>query len=192
MSGSSRLQKSCATHAGSQSSSGASAALAAKLMRAQIISFAVDSEVACPQAQHSGSHEKLTGSGLERAVPLNTAINISFAAAALITTESQRVQAARQGGTTANTLLRARWWGDNLTRKAHTSTAESYETTRFLGDNPGTCFVADTAAGARWASGRAWGTDSPSSVRAPANPLPSRGDGRALQPPVTRRPDPTS
>ena len=47
-SGSSELQKSCATHAGSQSSNGTIAARTEKLMRAEMISFAVDSEVACP------------------------------------------------------------------------------------------------------------------------------------------------
>ena len=33
----------------------------------------------------------------------------SFAAASLIPAESQRIQAARKSGTTANTSLRARW-----------------------------------------------------------------------------------
>ena len=47
-SGSSGLQKSCATRAGSQSSNGTIAARAGKLMRAEMISFAVDSVGACP------------------------------------------------------------------------------------------------------------------------------------------------
>ena len=41
-------------------------------MRAEMTSFAVDSEVACPWAQLSESHEKLTSSGSELKVPLST------------------------------------------------------------------------------------------------------------------------
>ena len=74
-SGSSGLQKSCGTHAGSQSSSGTIAARAGKPTRAEMVSFTVDSEVARPWAQFSGSHETLSGSGSERAVKLSTAIN---------------------------------------------------------------------------------------------------------------------
>ena len=83
-----------------------------KLMRAEMISFAVG-----PQAQFSGSHEKLTGSGSEMAVPLSTATKKCFVSASLITTDCQQVQAARQSGegdnpgscfvTTARTTARA-------------------------------------------------------------------------------------
>ena len=72
-SGSAGLQNLCATHAGSQSSSCTIAARAWKLIRAEMISFAVDSEVACPQAQFPGSYENLTGSGSEMEIPLSTA-----------------------------------------------------------------------------------------------------------------------
>ena len=58
-SGSSGLQKSCATHAGNQSSNGTIAARAGKRMRAEMVSFAVDLEADCPWAQFSGSHEKI-------------------------------------------------------------------------------------------------------------------------------------
>ena len=102
-SGSSGLQRSCATRAGSQPSSGSIAA------RAEMISFAVDSEVACPNTQFSESYNKLTGSGSEIDAPSSTYEKQCFAAASLITTESRRVQAARWSGSTVNPPLRAPW-----------------------------------------------------------------------------------
>ena len=56
-----------------QSSSGTVAVRAVTLIRAELISFAVDSEVPCPSAQFSGSQENLSGSGSEINVPLSTA-----------------------------------------------------------------------------------------------------------------------
>ena len=59
----------------------------------------------------------------------------------LITTESQRVQAACLSGTTATHFA------------AQTSIAEPSETTRYVGDSPGSCFVAVTARTTAWAGG---------------------------------------
>ena len=46
-----------------------------KLMQAEMVSFAVASEIVCPWAQFSGSHEKLTGCGSVMDVPLSTERN---------------------------------------------------------------------------------------------------------------------
>ena len=75
-----------------------------KLMRAEMMSFADVSGVCRPQAQLSGSHQQLSGSGSGIDVPLSTAKN--------------------------RDLLLPR---------------VSPLTTRYEGDNPGSCFVAVTA-----------------------------------------------
>ena len=84
------------------------AARAGKLMRAEMMSFAVVSETLCPYAQLSWSHEKLTGSGSEMDVPLTTAKNSAWQRPRL---SPLKASGSRRlaGGTTANPSLRARW-----------------------------------------------------------------------------------
>ena len=70
-------------------------------MLAEMMSF-------CNRLGRDAFVEKFTGSGSETDVPFSTAKKQDFAAASFITAESQRIQAARQSGTTANVSPRAR------------------------------------------------------------------------------------
>ena len=109
-------------------------------MRAEIISLAVDSKVACPQAQFSGSHEKKTDSGSEVEVPLSRAKN-----GALLRPRSSPLKSGsrRLARAAPRRILRCVHAGSP--GRAQTSSAEPYETRRHDGDNPGSCFVAVTA-----------------------------------------------
>ena len=114
-------------------------------MRAEMVALAVVPEVFRPWAQFFELRENMTGSGSVIDAPLSTA---KIRASLRPRISLLRARGSRRLAGAAPRQVNCSGNESDLIRRPQSSNAEPYETTRYKGDNPGSCFVAGTAR--RW------------------------------------------